>query len=829
MKTYELLGQVSSFNTFSWNMVDPGLVRLRIASPRKVLELFEVATTYKLSGKSLIELKSEASLKSYFAEFSDRGMKFAYRNDNDRPEITLEFSTPFESYERIALQIAINKFKGIGTGQSVHMILDKSDWEDKLELNADYRYIYKGFLDMEAEVNGILISFMDAPPVHLKFVSRNEQSNFTGNLEGFVGTNNVSLLVEAVLHETGISASLDAKAGDEDPYESNIQFHFYRTENTFRVFKQVKFQSRSVLFISAQFSPELQVAGGELKVVTPWGPIEGNLALLPVSVFLGDSDLTFDQILENINVTFNLNFNSRRIIGLECGLRDDNFVFDIFNPFSPISVLFNVKYAELSETAIVGEISWDIHNRVGNTVGFKFRKNTGNDHHKIGIEIHAAEAGKVDITLTHTMNPSLLNNSIDLKWDSPFFESEGRVGYSIIMSSSTSHNQKSLDCFAQVDLPWRSVQIDTFHNKSMKESQSSFTVKWDATNDPSKFISIKTHEEMKMTWRVIEASRYLEIKHPMSDTPLMLSFDQIYKDNRFQHIEVDLKTSSNPNGNFMFLISRNKTDWSNFKILVHHAPSNLHTELSASISSPNVAADLTYMNVHKSMQAVYLRSFCTAADCQIKLHSGGDSELVKYLDLETHFYQDPMILRVQVTSSNLDMKLQKSLPYFESTFNQRSGENIVKFVGGFLHKKEVGLKLIRSGIESTINYLVATIKLNTSNTLSARVNWDEDTWSALSELELSQVVNAFVPEIPMDKIASMIAEEVELRWKSVSPEIQQVLQVVAKTIAQEIESIFGEWRAAMNYLNDLYQSNAMWVKDICEYLNVPLQEGLSLG
>jgi hypothetical protein len=818
------MSQVSPFGMFNWNMAEAGRVHLRIETPMQSLRWFEAETAGKIVGRNLIEMKIKGSLNN-----QNLVTNFGYLNEDGRPAVTLEISTPFQHYESIDFKISSNKFNGIGIGRSIHMELEKSDWESKIKLDADYRYLFQGFLDMEAELNGVLISFMDIPPLHLQFKSGTEQSNLTGVLKGHLGSYNVSLQLEALMEETGLSASLDGKAGDEETYNLHAELQFHRTENFFSFRKQILFQDKSILSVVMSFSPEVEIAGGDIKISTPWGPLETNLALIPVSAFMGESEISFDKLLYSTNITYNLSFNSQRLIGAQFAVREGKPILEIYNPISPISLMLSFDQPQSNSVKLRGEFCWNIYDPIGNTVGVTFHKVVSYYGSDFSVQIHAGTVGLAELKLFHATNHKGLNSSLAIEWNSPYFQTQGMTGYSVSFAKDSTPNHNSYDGFAQVDLPWRSIVVETYNNRSIKESQSSFIIKWDARNDESKMISVRSHDEMKMTWRVIEASRYLVIKHPLSELPLILSIDQIYKDNRFQHVEVDFKTSDDPEGNFMFVISRNKTDWNNFRIMGRHTPSNLYTEVSVKLTDHNVSVDLRYMDLQaRTRQAQFMGSFIPG-QYSVELLGGDEGHQINLCSLKTQLNQDPMIVSLTSVDTEAEVKIHQSPPYFETFINQNNEESKIKFAGGFLHKKELRLQLSKTSLDNEVNFVLATMRLNSNNTLSARVYWDPDTFSNLSELDLSKTLNFLIVDFKAEDVSKILASEIEGRWKSVSPELIHAIQEVQRIIADESAAIFQELMVRYNTLWELYESNFLYIQDICTYVSFPVNGIRKMG
>lgn len=821
-QTYQFTTEISPLSSFSLNMNDLGRVSLSLQIP--TLPRLDFSAEGRVRGRSLISLNTHGTLNNKSVTFS-----FDYNNDNGSPTIASKLSSPFEMYENVALSLAFDTFQKIGQGRSLHMVLQNPDWMDDITLTADYRYQYGGFLTMDGELNAVLDSFMDIPAVHFALETDTESGRFSGLFNTKIGTVPGSLKIDvSLLNENSAALFVNGTLGGEEDnaYTLFTKVDLHRGEDNVLFSSEVYILDQPLLVTRSTFSTKLDAAGAELELATPWGPIHLSFTLVPILPLISDGrDFSVGQLLSNSNATLHLEFNEERVLGLQFVSNDAGVaVFELFNPIAPISLILSVKRVTKSSLFLTGEFCWDLDNPVGNTVGGRVTWDRGLFGQDAGLSLALKEIGNVEVKVSHSLTSLSLNQTVLVKWESPFFESVGQSGYHLIVTKGSSLlKYKNYGTFLQLDLPWRSLSLDVLSNDHPDEFVASALLKWDALRDPSKSLGVKWSQDVKAAWRMAEITDFFELTHPLSPTPVVISTERIYRNGHFQLVEVQLNGSDSPENAVTISIFRNNTSWANSRSIIRHNLSNMMISFRVKTSEDNSHStmELSYMDVSRVVRNLTVNLVSSEDAFEMVLFSSSLDHKTDVVLLKNHRYQDLTTVNCRFLSYDVDAMILTSLPFLEINVKHKGADKLNVF-GGYSHKKKIGGHVARVESEKFDYFFKTTAELTPTNVLTAKVTWLPDLFSNLLELRIpTEISSSIFNDIDSFRILQGVQGELEARWeKQLSPEVREYFVQFKSFVGNEARKMYQEGVDVVQKIAEFYEKDVFYVKTICQHFQI---------
>lgn len=810
-ETYEIRAELSPLALFSFDMTDNARISLYLHTPLEILSNLDFGLEGRVRGRNLIHILTTGKLDNDSVSFW-----FDYNDDNGSPSLNAKLSSPFQMYENVGLALSFDTFQKIGVGRSLHMVLQNDEWMSDITLNADYRYTYTSFLTMDGELNAVLDSFMDIPSLHLSLITGTEEG-FSGGLVAQLGTTPASLKIDVGLGQDNEGTLLinGTVGGEEELYTALIKSHLHREEELVAFSTQISLSDEDLLVTHLSFSTELDGMGADFYGATPWGPIQFRGSLVPISALFSENNFEIGKLFRDSNATLDLTFDSERLIGLQLVSRDGVAVIELFNPIAPVSLILSLKTVTKSSVQVLGQFCWNLDSPVGNTVGIGMDWDASLLGRRAQLALQMEQVGNLEVALFHSLTSSVLNQSLALEWNSPIFKTVGRSGYHVLLSKGSLLKYTKYDSFLRIDSPWRSLVLEGSSNNNPGEYLSSLGLKWDADRDESKFVGVRWQEEVKMGWKGMEISDFLEISHPLSPLPVTVSSERIYRNGRFQLVEFEMNGSDLPQNAWIVSIFRNNTSWTNSRSRLSHRASNTSMSLNVRTEDDYFSSEVSYMGWDASVRNLTLDLISKEDIFQLVLFTVTPNKNTDILIFKNVVFQNLNTLNIRFLSYDADLLFQSSLPFLEVMVKHR-GEDKLNVFGGYSHKKKVGAHITKITGETSTHFFQAMAELTPTNALTSRVVWLPDLFSNLLNLQIpGEISSSIFTDIDSLGFLQGLETELGVRWNNqVSPEVRSGLLEVKNFLEKEFKLIWEECVGLTSKIMGLYDNNVFYIRDI---------------
>lgn len=814
-KTLEAYADISPLNTFKLQMENPGRMELRVITPFPFLSQVRLQCEGEINSKRSGKLQMIGHWNTYEGKFDA-----SFDNSNGNMQALTRLHTNIPKYEKSAFAIAIETFQGIGNGKSFHVEFRKPDWENLFRLDADYRYRFESFLDLEGEVNVNMDSYMNLPPLHAQLSSGMKDSRYNGQVQGSFGSYRPAVKVEAENLEERITVFVEAKAGENDRYDVVNHFEMIPLQNDFSFKEKLHWKGSQVLDMQMFLSDQHQLCEVHLHLVTPWGHVNSKGALSPITFITMNEAISVSQLIKNANLTLDVNFNEKRVVGVEIVSRGGMRVFEIHNPIRPVSLSVAVEKVDWNAMRLKAGVCWDLLRPTRSSIGldaYAYRRSTG---FTVGGFVAGAEYGIITGKFEHFLISSKLAQNLMIKWNGHAGRM-GDLGYTLNITDRSTGFKRLIDYGLQIQVPSRSVEISG-RSESSEDKYGIHTlgVAWDAFRNPEKSLKLNVTSVKSTTWRTTTFQRSIELEHVGLDEPLVISLGKTFVHDVLKNMEFSIKPCSNPNYQLYWSALWESGDWSSFGTKLTQPSSKIDMEVKYNITDQQKQLVLTHM-LHTGDQKIFSVNLERNLNSQQIVVQSGDLAKPKTISSLTSMQPSASehSLKVTLLTYQISGRVQTSLPYLDLVLRQEN-TNKVHIVCGLPHPKEIIFKATRAQFTKTINDFSVLLRLNSTNLFSTRMHWRPELFDEISEFDwlrasknvLGSVLPSFV------EFSAAIRSEVEGHWNLFSAPVKQFSSSIYEISVYEVNLIVQELQMAGHRIQQLYTRNDFYLKDIVEVL-----------
>lgn len=813
-KELKVFAEVSPLKSFKLQMENPGYLEVKLETP------FEILSRVNLFVEGEINMKRSGKLRVLGALNSHEGVFDAsFDNSNDNMQAVTRLMTNVPSYEKTAFAIAIQTFQGIGKGKSFHVEFIKPDWENLFRLDADYRYNFEDFINLEGEVNVNMDSYMNLPALHGKVTSVLKDRRYSGALEGKFGTYQPALKLEGEYLDEKMTVFVEGKAGKNDRYNVLNTLEMVRLQSEFSFKENLRWGEEEVLDMQVFLSEPAQFCEAHLHLYTPWGPVNSKAALSPITFLTMNDDLSVAQLLKNTNATLDVKFMEKKILGLEIVSRDGMRVLEIHNPLRPVSLSMAVEKIDWNALRLRVRVCWDLKAPERSSLGldaYLYRRSTGLS---IGGFLAGGSYGIMTLMFDHFFVSSKLSQNLMIKWNAHAGRM-GDLGYTLNFTDKTTGSKRVIDYGLRLVVPSRSVTLSgNTESADNKYLMSNLAIAWDALRNPEKVIKFNFTSQNSTTWRTRSISRTFDVRHVSWTEPMVFSMDKTLVHDVLKDIGVKVELSSNPSSHLFWSALWENGDWSSLVTKLVQPSSKIDIEAKYNLTEQLKMIKLTHMLAtgdyklfsanlerNENLQTLVIKSGDVSKPrtlSSLSLQSANKEHSVK-----------AVLLQYQITGL-----VRTSLPYLDLVLRQDNA-NKVQIICGLPHSKEIVFKASRSQFTKTINDVSFLLRLNSSNIISTRLHWRPDFLDEISEYDwlkgskslLATMLPSFV------EVSSSFRAELEGHWVLFSVPVKQFLTTFYQFSAAEVNIIFQELQLVSSRIQQLYARNAFYLKDIVEVI-----------
>lgn len=817
--TVEAYAEVSSLKTFRLQMDSPGHVELRLITPFDILRQVKFNIEGEISSKRAGKLEVTGAWNKYESTFDA-----SFDNSNGNMQAATRLVTNIPGYEKSAFAIAIETFQGIGNGKSFHVEFIKPDWSNLFRLDADYRYNFESFIDLDGEVNVNMDSYMNLPPFHAHLKSGAANNRYNGVIGAVFGPHRPTLKVETENLEDRITVFIEGKAGEEDWYNFLNTFELIPLQNNFSIREKLEWRSTAALEMHVTLSDSDQLLESRLYLYTPWGPVTSKAALTPITFLTMNEALTFSQLLYNSNVTVDVTFDEEKLVGLEIVSRDGLRLFEVHNPIRPVSVSVAVEKVDWNSLRLKTGVCWDLRVPERSSIGieaFMYKRSTGLT---FGGYLAGATFGIITAKFDHFLISSRLAQNLVVRWNGHAGRM-GDIGYTLNITDKSTGFKKQVDYGVRLVAPSRSVIISGYTSSAEdKYSIRHMSVAWDAFRYPEKVVRFNISSQKSTTWRTTFLTNSLEMDHFSWDEPLTLSLERSLVHETLKQVNVIVKPTSSPSSHFKVSGRWENEDWSNLACSVDQPSSNINVEGRYNLTESSKNFRITYM-LHTGHSRIFSINLDNTDNSQQVVVQSGDATKPKTISsLITQSFETESNLRANLYNYQITGNARTNLPHLDVTIRHENS-NKIQLLCGLAHSKEIVLKVVHSQFTKMVNDINVLVRLNSSNLISTRLHWRPELFDELAQfdwLKGSQTLMANVlPSFP--EAYSTIREEFEGHWNLFSVPVKNFLEPLWDFSVAEMSAIVEDCLAVFQKLKLMYSRNAFYMKDVVDNFYASLE------
>ncbi|CAL8077850.1 unnamed protein product [Orchesella dallaii] len=822
-QAFELHSEISPLKTFKLQMENPGHMELKLTTPFEILPQVGLDIDGEINSKRSGKLLITGFLNSYNGKFDA-----SFDNSNGNMQAATGLVTNVPGYEKSIFAIAIETFQGIGNGKSFHVEFRKPDWENLFRLDADYRYIFESLTELEGEINVNMDSYMNVPSLHTHLKSGMKNSRYTGIIEGIFGAHHPAFKVEIKNGAEKINVIVEGKAGANDSYVLTNALEVVPIQNNFSFKEKLYWNGWQVVGMEAILSDFDELFEGYVHLKTPWGPVDSSVVLTPITMLSMDQTLSLSELLRNTNITVDVRFKDKKLLGLELVSKNGMRMFEIQNPIRPVSLSLGVERLGWNSLRLKAGVCWDLTTPEKSSLGinaYMYRKSTGV---KLGFFLAGAKYGIIVANFEHYLISSKLMQNLMIQWNAHSGRM-GDIGYTLNLTDKSTGLKRQMDYEVMVVAPSRSILIYGGSTSQDKNRVDFMSVAWDAKRDAEKVLSFNVSSTRSTTWRTAIESRSIEIRHFAWSEPILFSIQKQLIHDSMRQFEVKIQPSSNPSEHFTLSSTWDNGDWSSMIVAVSQPVTKVEIEAKYNITEQHKLLKFNYMlfNGDSKMAAVTLDK--TVESQELLIQSGDVARPTTVASFITQVSSFGHSVKGEILRYQIIGNIRTPLPYLELTL-RHDNVNRAYISCGLPHPKEIVLKATRSELTKTINDINILARLNSSSLLSTRIHWRPELFDEIQDYDWLKGSKDLMQELLPSylQISTAMWTEINGHWNLLSPPVKQFMSSIYQISAYEINLIYKEVQVIGQLLQKMYTENAFFIKDIVSIIRTSLAPVLKI-